>query len=49
MKDSLGRILTLEDQDMWKTNMAPESDDDGFLYSHFHMDIWTVVTSKILQ
>ncbi|XP_062325481.1 exocyst complex component 3-like protein 4 isoform X1 [Osmerus eperlanus] len=45
MKDSLGRILTLEDEEMWKNRVAPESDDDSFLHSHFHMDIWTKVQS----
>lgn len=41
MKSSLGRILKLQDEELWRERKTPEKEDD-LLCSQIHMDIWTV-------
>lgn len=43
MRASLDRILELENEDIWIKKQAPETDDEHFLNSDIHMDIWTVL------
>ncbi|XP_023850119.1 exocyst complex component 3-like protein 4 [Salvelinus sp. IW2-2015] len=49
MRASLDRILELENEDIWIKKQAPETDDEHFLNSEIHMDIWTKVKSNAVN
>ncbi|XP_045572795.1 exocyst complex component 3-like protein 4 isoform X3 [Salmo salar] len=49
MRASLDRILELENEDIWIKKQAPETDDEHFLNSDIHMDIWTKVKSNAVN
>ncbi|CAK6982392.1 exocyst complex component 3-like protein 4 [Scomber scombrus] len=44
VRSTLDRIITFENEDVWRERRSPDKDDD-FLDSPFHMDIWTKVKS----
>nr|XP_046165486.1 exocyst complex component 3-like protein 4 isoform X1 [Oncorhynchus gorbuscha]XP_046165487.1 exocyst complex component 3-like protein 4 isoform X1 [Oncorhynchus gorbuscha]XP_046165490.1 exocyst complex component 3-like protein 4 isoform X1 [Oncorhynchus gorbuscha] len=49
MRASLDKILELENEDIWIKKQAPETDDEHFLNSDIHMDIWTNVKSNAVN
>ncbi|XP_055719351.1 exocyst complex component 3-like protein 4 [Salvelinus fontinalis] len=49
MRASLDKILELENEDIWIKKQAPETDDEHFLNSEIHMDIWTKVKSNAVN
>ncbi|XP_026195861.1 exocyst complex component 3-like protein 4 isoform X2 [Anabas testudineus] len=46
LSSSLDRVIELENEDYWQKSQPPRK-EDGFLDSHFHMDIWTKVESAV--
>uniref|UniRef100_A0A4W5QDZ5 Exocyst complex component 3-like protein 4 n=1 Tax=Hucho hucho TaxID=62062 RepID=A0A4W5QDZ5_9TELE len=49
MRALLDKILELENKDIWIKKQAPETDDEHFLNSDIHMDIWTTVKSNAVN
>ncbi|XP_051504481.1 exocyst complex component 3-like protein 4 isoform X2 [Myxocyprinus asiaticus] len=46
MRQSLDRIIELENEEMWKDRRKPET-DEGLYSSHIDMDIWTIIKGYV--